>query len=641
MAHNQGKRVGHAVYIHRTARDELEAPLRDALALAEEVAQTDTWSVAKLMGDGGRVSLLTYEDFEHPFPALLESLTIDLQAGAANRRSYRTRANPPVLHRKELLLRRDDPRRVRYGDLTRALEARGLLRGSRFIGTRQAWEARLASAGVRVVDHQLVDDAAGPAPAVRRHLAAIARDGFSAPIQALLRHNIIGPGASVLDYGCGRGADVEGLRQAGVAATGWDPYYAPDTPRELADVVNLGFVLNVIERPAERLEVLDAAFALARGCLAVAVITASNAQWDRGRPLADGRVTRRGTFQKFYSDAELKTLLEARLRREAFRVNAGVYLVFKDPLLEQAFLLQRQTRRSFSCPRPTRWRTREARRAKLQPELDALAAEVLARAREPLAEEVEPALLQVLNAANISVRQACRWAVEALDPVEFDQAQAQRRDDLRVYFALNIFNRRQAYRGLPVGLQADVKALFGGFGPASEAGRDLLFSLGQPEVVRAALAAAHQQGLGWRDEEGALFLDARLLDRAPAVLRCLAGCARRYHGDLEDAHLLKLHRLGDKVSAMTFERYESLLPVLSARIKVDLARQRIQEFDHRGQGQRLLARSRFMAPDLPDWAAQHDFDQTVLAAWPGEAPLYADGAIVAAGLGRAALEIVA
>ncbi|HST91396.1 MAG TPA: hypothetical protein VLJ13_04280, partial [Brevundimonas sp.] len=66
MAHIQGKRVGQTLYIHRTARDELEPPLRDALALAEDIAQTQAWSVAKLRGGERRVSLLTYEDFEHP-----------------------------------------------------------------------------------------------------------------------------------------------------------------------------------------------------------------------------------------------------------------------------------------------------------------------------------------------------------------------------------------------------------------------------------------------------------------------------------------------------------------------------------------------------------------------------------------------
>ena len=33
----------------------------------------------------------------------------------------------------------------------------------------------------------------------------------------------------------------------GLDAVGWDPHFAPDTPKEPTDVVNLGFVINVIE----------------------------------------------------------------------------------------------------------------------------------------------------------------------------------------------------------------------------------------------------------------------------------------------------------------------------------------------------------------------------------------------------------
>lgn len=58
---------------------------------------------------------LTYEDFSAEFPSLLESLTIDLNDGRIVSRSYRTRANPPVLHRKELLLGPDDPAVEAFG----------------------------------------------------------------------------------------------------------------------------------------------------------------------------------------------------------------------------------------------------------------------------------------------------------------------------------------------------------------------------------------------------------------------------------------------------------------------------------------------------------------------------------------------
>jgi DNA phosphorothioation-associated putative methyltransferase len=52
---------------------------------------------------------------------------------------------------------------------------------------------------------------------------------------------------SLFDYGCGRGDDLRGLRENGIEAQGWDPYFAPDEPVVAADIVNLGFVINVIE----------------------------------------------------------------------------------------------------------------------------------------------------------------------------------------------------------------------------------------------------------------------------------------------------------------------------------------------------------------------------------------------------------
>jgi DNA phosphorothioation-associated putative methyltransferase len=55
------------------------------------------------------------------------------------------------------------------------------------------------------------------------------------------------------------------LRENGIEAAGWDPYYAPDNPIAAADMVNLGFVVNVIEDFDERLEALTRAWSLTRG----------------------------------------------------------------------------------------------------------------------------------------------------------------------------------------------------------------------------------------------------------------------------------------------------------------------------------------------------------------------------------------
>jgi len=60
------------------------------------------------------------------------------------------------------------------------------------------------------------------------------------------------------------------LSDQGIICNGWDPVYRPDTQKCPADVVNLGFVLNVVEDLDERTEALKQAWQLARRLLIVA-----------------------------------------------------------------------------------------------------------------------------------------------------------------------------------------------------------------------------------------------------------------------------------------------------------------------------------------------------------------------------------
>ena len=71
-------------------------------------------------------------------------------------------------------------------------------------------------------------------------------------------------GQTVFDYGCGRGDDLRHLRQLGYEADGWDPAHRPNTERRPADIVNLGYVVNVIENQSERATALRSAWELAR-----------------------------------------------------------------------------------------------------------------------------------------------------------------------------------------------------------------------------------------------------------------------------------------------------------------------------------------------------------------------------------------
>jgi DNA phosphorothioation-associated putative methyltransferase len=130
---------------------------------------------------------------------------------------------------------------------------------------------------------------------------------LSAPVQLLIRHGLLTKASPIFDYGCGKGDDLASLQAEGYTASGWDPHYAPDSPRHEAQVVNLGFVLNVIEDPAERVEALASAFRLTTGVLAVAVMLPAG---QPGRPWGDGVITTRNTFQKYFAQSELKDFLE-------------------------------------------------------------------------------------------------------------------------------------------------------------------------------------------------------------------------------------------------------------------------------------------------------------------------------------------
>src|SRR5437867_11841263 len=102
---------------------------------------------------------------------------------------------------------------------------------------------------------------------VVRHRTAIRRSEPSRPIRLAIRDNLITTESTVFDYGCGHGDDIRHLRRMGIQGFGWDPAHSPLSQRKLADVVNLGYVVNVIERATERVQVLKEAWSLAQKVL--------------------------------------------------------------------------------------------------------------------------------------------------------------------------------------------------------------------------------------------------------------------------------------------------------------------------------------------------------------------------------------
>ncbi|MEV6547695.1 DNA phosphorothioation-associated putative methyltransferase [Streptomyces sp. NPDC051597] len=125
----------------------------------------------------------------------------------------------------------------------------------------------------------------------QRHHTAIGRVGLSLPARRAVGDLQLEPATGVLDYRCGRGGDVRAFRHLGRDATGWDPVHFPDGLREVAEVVLLTYVLDVIEDPAERRDTLLSAWELTKSVLVVS----ARLRWERnqikGTEYGDGILT--------------------------------------------------------------------------------------------------------------------------------------------------------------------------------------------------------------------------------------------------------------------------------------------------------------------------------------------------------------
>jgi DNA phosphorothioation-associated putative methyltransferase len=155
-----GKKVLNNLYWHIDLTTlqpvELQRRLAKAEALSQLTAGVD-YNIVKYDLNSPMLSLLWYPDFfTDPFPALETSYRIDLDAERVEKRSYQTSINPPILHRKELFIRADDPRSGPFKALTQIAEELGLFENPIHIGFKQAWEKLIADKGFQLLDHQFV-----------------------------------------------------------------------------------------------------------------------------------------------------------------------------------------------------------------------------------------------------------------------------------------------------------------------------------------------------------------------------------------------------------------------------------------------------------------------------------------------------
>lgn len=427
---------------------------------------------------------------------------------------------------------------------------------------------------------------------IRRHKTAIRRADFSLPIKCLLRDGLAQVTTSLFDYGCGHGHDVRLLRGRGITCSGWDPVLLADATIAPADVVNLGYVINVIEDASERAATLQRAWQLAQKLLVVSAQIQVSGRGKSQVEFGDGVLTRIGTFQKFYRQGELKEYLEQQLGVEAIPAALGTFYLFRDQTLEQQFLASRYRRR----PATPRKRIAELRFEEHRGLLEPLMGVVAELGRVPEADELPeaPGLIATFG----SLKRAFALVRRVTGDEEWQAIRTRKIEDLIVYLALAKFRRRPAISKLPVALQRDIREFFGTYKRACEQADELLFKAGAAEAIDGACRGSPIGKL----LPNALYVHRSALDCLEPLLRIYEGCARAYLGEIEDATLVKLHRFSGKVSYLAYPQFETdPHPALVRSVKLSLRSRELDCWDYADSDNPpvLHRKETFLEPDHP------------------------------------------
>jgi DNA phosphorothioation-associated putative methyltransferase len=339
------------------------------------------------------------------------------------------------------------------------------------------------------------------------------------------------------------------------------------------------------------------------------------------RSFADGVITRRGTFQRYFKQAELRDYVCATVGRDPVSVGPGIVFVFRRDDDEQNFLARRQhsvlpsmnacedddlAQESIPRGRPSlHERHREL--------LDAFWTTVLELGRMPEGAEFDD------WRELASIFRSTRSAFNALQiPGKAEalaEAARRRADDLLVYLALNLFERRRSATSLSPAILCDIRSFFVSHKSAMERAKTALFECGSVDQFAASVAKASASGLGvLAAEDGDYTFHVSRVDQQPVAIRILLGCAERLEPAPPDLDLVKVHGAGTRVSYLRFDDFSARpIPLLARRVIVDLRRRRVDEATVKTtDGSRtLLGKAHFMPPDAPGRERQERFDDAL------------------------------
>ncbi|AKG22279.1 DNA phosphorothioation-associated putative methyltransferase [Calothrix sp. 336/3] len=429
---------------------------------------------------------------------------------------------------------------------------------------------------------------------IERHRAAMFRTDISRPVRLAIDYAVIGKDTTFFDYGCGHGGDVQRVAAVAAASIGWDPYYYPDVPVVAADVVNLGYVLNVIENPEERQQALIRAWDLTRQVLIVAAQVLLKAPTRNLLPYGDGVVTSHNTFQKYYEQEELKKYIDQTLQVDAVPVALGIYFVFRHGEQQEAFKAQRFCSNAVT----PRIRIPVKRFADYSEILRPLMNFYTRRGRLPVKGELEEEadLLREFG----TMRRAFAVVLQATDEAEWDAIAYRRSLDTIVYLALTHFEHRPRFSQLPMEMRHDIKAFFANYEEACEIADQKLFSLGTPGVVAKT---CDKSKIGKRTR-GALYIHTSALQELDPLLRIYESCGSRTIGRVDGATLIKFSTEESRISYLFYPDFDTdAHPALQESISIDLKTREImrRRYKNHRNPPILHRKETFVTPSYPHY----------------------------------------
>lgn len=282
----------------------------------------------------------------------------------------------------------------------------------------------------------------------------------------------------------------------------------------------------------------------------------------------DGVLTRLGTFQKFFTQAELRKYIESELGTEAVPATPGVFYVFRDAELRERFLAARYRRRS-AAPRK---RVSEVRFEQHRELLEPLIEWIANQGRPPEPDEFQEAG-PVSNEFG-SLKRAFALIRRVTGSEEWDRISQRRTEDLLVYLALARFRSRPPISKWPVELQRDIRWFFGNYTKACRQADDLLFRAGNADAIDEACR---------RSPVGKLLPNALYVHKSAleSILRVYEGCGRAYLGEIDGANIIKIHRFSGKISYLVYPDFETdPHPALVRCVKLSMRTREIECYDY-------------------------------------------------------------